>query len=120
MKGDSSLCATNDCRLAYVCLPDCTALFGTLPRGREPPPPQLAALGLCSSEGTEVAQAEPKAWRCLGLHQHLQGGLFGKRSASGGSRGAGIKRRTPQGHPQARTVGGWFVHGGRDVMDRLK
>ena len=30
MKGDSSLFATTDCRLTYVCLPDSTALFGML------------------------------------------------------------------------------------------
>ena len=33
MKGDSSLRLTADCCLIYGCLPDCTALFGTLPRG---------------------------------------------------------------------------------------
>lgn len=43
MKGDSSLCATTDCRLTYVCLPGCTALFGALPRGRGPMPRSLRA-----------------------------------------------------------------------------
>jgi len=83
MKGDSSLCATTDCRLTYVFLPDCTARFGALPRGRGPHALQLAALGRCSRNRTQPARADPEAWPCLGSHQHLQGRLFGKRSASG-------------------------------------
>ena len=38
MKGDLSLCATTDCRLTSVFLPDCTANFGALPRERGPVP----------------------------------------------------------------------------------
>jgi|GEM_PF-3426617 len=41
MKGDSSLRATTDCRLTYVCQPDCTAHFEALPRGRGPMPRSL-------------------------------------------------------------------------------
>ena len=113
MKGDSSVCATNDCR--HKRLPPGLrvsarlhrSLRGSAPRAQAHAP-QLAALGRCSSKGTEVAQAEPKAWPCLGLHQHLQGGLFGKRSASGGSRGAVVKPRTLQG-PSTGSYCGWVV-----------
>ena len=43
MKGDLSLCATTDCRLPYVFLPDCTALFGVLPEGAGPCPAACGA-----------------------------------------------------------------------------
>ena len=84
MKGDSSLFATTDCRLTYVCLPDCTALFGALPRGHRPMPCSLRRWAAAQ----ETAPSLPGRNRrlglvCLGLHQHLQGRLFGKRSASG-------------------------------------
>ena len=58
------------------------SLRGSAPRARAHAT-QLAALGRCSRNHTLPARAEPEAWLCLGLHQHLQGRLFGKRSASG-------------------------------------
>ena len=116
MKGDSSLCATNDCRQAYVCLPDCTALFGALPRGRGPMPRSLRRWAAAPAKAPRL----PRRNRRLGLvldctNTYKEGcSASAARQAVGGSRGAVVKPRTPQGHPQARTVGGWFVHGGRD------
>ena len=84
-------------------------------------PRQLSALGRCSREDTEAAQADPKAWVFFELHQHLQGGLFGKRSASGRRRwsGSGGQATNPAGaiHRLALWVGGLSTAG---VMDRLK
>ena len=43
MKGDSSLRVTTDCRLTYVCLPDCTAPSGLCPEGAGPCPAACGA-----------------------------------------------------------------------------
>ena len=55
MKEDSSLFATADCRLTYVCLPDCTAHFRALPRGRGPMPRSL----LRRAAAQEMAPSPP-------------------------------------------------------------
>jgi len=120
MKGDSSLCATTDCRLTYVCLPGCTAHFGALPRGRGPMPRSLRAWAAAQ----EIARSLPGRNRRLGLvldciNTYKEGcsasaarqAVVGERWSSHGPR---------RGHPQARTVGGWFVHGGRDEHTGVK
>ena len=94
------------------------SLLGSAPRARAHAP-QLEALGLWA---TRQAGQSHKRKRCacsgLALHQHLQRRLLGKRSASGRRRrsGSGGHRHAPRrGHPQACPVGGWLVHGGRDM-----
>ena len=66
-------------------LPPDLRVTARLPRGRGPIPRSLRrwALGAAHEKHTQPARAEPEAWLCLGSHQHLQGRLFGKRSASG-------------------------------------
>ena len=89
--------------------------------------PSSVACGaaLSSNDSTEV----PQQGRRLGrLGRGLDGVNFYKkccsasaaRQAVGGSRGAVVKPRNPQGHPQSRTVDGWFVHGGRDEHAGMK
>ena len=110
MKGDSSLCATTDCRLPYVFLPDCTALFGALPRGRGPKPCSLRRWAAAQ----EVAPSPPGRNRRLGLvldriNTYKEGcSASPARQAVGGSRGAVVKPRTPQG-PSTGSYCGWVV-----------
>ena len=97
MKGDSGLFATTDCRLTYVCLPDCIALFGALPRGRGPIPRSLRRWAAAQ----EVAPNPPGRNRRLGLvldriKTYKKGcSASAARQAVGGSRGAVVKPRTP-------------------------
>ena len=122
MKGDSSLGATTDCRLARVCLPDCTTLFGALPRGRGPIPRSLRRWAAAQ----EIAPSLPARNRRLGfvldrINTYKEGcSASAARQAVGGIRGAVVKPRPLQGHPQARPVDGWFVHGGRDEHAGMK
>ena len=110
MKGDSSLCATTDSRQTYVCLPDCTALFGALPRGRGPIPRSL----LRWAAAQETAPSLPGRNRRLGLvldriNTYKEGcSASAARQAVGGSRGAVVKPRTLQG-PSAGSYCGWVV-----------
>ena len=110
MKGDSSLCATTDCRLTYVCLPDCTALFGALPRGRRPMPCSLRRWAAAQ----EIAPRLPARNRRLGLvldciNTYKEGcSASAARQAVGGSRGAVVKPRTPKG-PSTGSYCGWVV-----------
>ena len=110
MKGDSSPFATADCRLNYVCLPDCTALFGALPRGRGPMPCSLRRWAAAQ----EIAPSRPGRNRRLGLvldriNTYKEGcSASAARQAVGGSRGAVVKPRTPQG-PSTGSYCGWVV-----------
>jgi hypothetical protein len=110
MKEDSSLCATTDCRLTYVCLPDCTALFGALPRGRGPMPRSLRRW----ADAQEIAPSPPGRNRRLGLvldriNTYKEGcSASAARQAVGGSRGAVVKPRTPQGLSTGSCCG-WVV-----------
>ena len=123
MKEDSSLFATADCRLTYVCLPDCTAHFRALPRGRGPMPRSL----LRRAAAQEIAPSVPGRNRRLGLvldciNTYKEGcSASAARQAVGGVVGERWSSHGPcRGHPQARTVGGWFVHGGRDEHAGMK
>ena len=110
MKGDSSLCATTDCRLTYVCLPDCTAHFWALPRGRGPMPRSLRRWAAAQ----EIAPSLPERNRRLGfvldrINTYKEGcSASAARQAVGGSRGAVVKPRTPQG-PSTGSYCGWVV-----------
>ena len=110
MKGDSSLCATTDCRQTYVFLPDCTALFGTLPRGRVPMPRSLRRW----ASAPEKAPRLPRRSRRLGfvldcINTYKEGcSASAARQAVGGSRGAVVKPRTLQG-PSTGSYCGWVV-----------
>ena len=110
MKGDSSLCATTDCRLPYVFLPDCTVLFGALPRGRGPKPCSLRRWAAAQ----EVAPSPPGRNRRLGfvldrINTYKEGcSASAARQAVGGSRGAVVKPRTLQG-PSTGLYCGWVV-----------
>ena len=110
MKGDSSLCATTDCRQTYVFLPDCTALFGTLPRGRGAMPRSLRRW----ASAPEKAPRLPRRSRRLGfvlacINTYKEGcSASAARQAVGGSRGAVVKPRTPQG-PSTGSHCGWVV-----------
>lgn len=116
MKGDSSLRPTTDCCLLYGCLPDCTALFGALRRGRGPMPRSLRRW----ASAQEIAPSLPGRNRRLGfvldrINTYKEGcSASAARQAVGGSRERWSSHGPRRGHPQARTVGGWFVHGGRD------
>ncbi len=110
MKGDSSLFATADCRLTCVCLPDFTALFGALPRGRGPMPRSLRRWAAAQ----EMAPSLPGGSRRLGLvldriNTYKEGcSASAARQAVGGRRGAVVKPRTPQG-PSTGSYCGWVV-----------
>lgn len=99
------------------------SLLGSAPRARAHAP-QLEALGLWATlKARQSYKRKRCACSCLALHQHLQGRLLGKRSASGRRRlsGSGGHRHAPRrGHPQACPVGGWLVHGGRDMHAAVK
>ena len=96
MKGDLSRCATTGCRRARVCLPDCTALFGALPRGRGHMPCSLRRWAAAQ----EIAPSPPGRNRGLGLvldciNTYKEGcSASAARQAVGGSRGAVVKPRT--------------------------
>ena len=106
MKGDSSLCATSDCRLTSVFLPDCTAHFGALPQGCGPMPRSLRRW----TAAQEIAPSLPGRNRRVGfvldrLNTYNEGcSASAARQAVAGERWSshGLRR----GHPQARTVGG--------------
>ena len=110
MKGDSSLFATTDCRLTYVCLPDCTALFGALPRGRGPMPRSSRRWAAAQ----EIAPSLPGRNRRLVvvldcINTYKEGcSASAARQAVGGSRGAVVKPRTLQG-PSTGLSCGWVV-----------
>ena len=110
MKGDSSLRLTADCCLIYGCLPDCTALFGTLPRGRGPMPRSLRRW----ASAQEMAPRFPRRKRRLGfvldrINTYKEGcSASAARQAVGGSRGAVVKPRTLQG-PSTGSYCGWVV-----------
>ena len=110
MKKDSSPFATTDCRLTYVCLPDCTALFGALPRGRGPMPCSLRRWAAAQ----EMAPSTPGRNRRLGfvldrINTYKEGcSASAARQAAGGSRGAVVKPRTLQG-PSTGSYCGWVV-----------
>jgi hypothetical protein len=65
MKEDSSLCATTDCRPSYGCLPDCTALFGALPRKRGPMPRSLRRWSTAQEIAPSLPGRKTEAWLCL-------------------------------------------------------
>ena len=110
MKEASSLRATTDCRLTYVFLPDCTALFGALPRGRGSVPCSLRRW----TAAQEVAPSLPGRNRRLGrvldrINTYKEGcSASAARQAVGGSRGAVVKPRTLQG-PSTGSYCGWVV-----------
>ena len=110
MKGDSSLFATTNCRLTCVFLPDCTALFGALPRGRGPMPRSLRRWAAAQ----EIAPSPPGRNRRLGLVLDRINtykeccSASAARQAVGDSRGAVVKPRTPKG-PSTGSYCGWVV-----------
>ena len=99
------------------------SLLGSAPRARAHAP-QLEALGLWATLKARQSRKRKRCTcSCLAMHQHLQRRLSGKRSASGRRRlsGSGGHRHAPRsGHPQACPVGGWLVHGGRDMHAAAK
>ena len=123
MKRDSSLRLTTDCCLTYRCLPDCTARFGALPQVRGPMPRSLRR----RASAQEMAPRFPRRKRRLGFvldrtNTYKEGcSASAARQAVGGVVGERWSSHGPcRGHPQARTVGGWFVHGGRDEHAGMK
>ena len=110
MKRDSSPFTTSDCHLAYMCLPDCTAHFGALPRGRGPMPCSMRRWAAAQ----EIAPSPPGRNRRLGLvldriNTCKEGcSASAARQAVGGSRGAVVKPRTLQG-PSTGSYCGWVV-----------
>ena len=91
MKGDSSLFATTDCRLTYVCLPDCTALFWAPPRGRGPMPRSWRHWA-CAQLGQHAGRTPRNLRLVLVLHciNTYRNGCSASeaRQAVGGGRGA--------------------------------
>ena len=110
MKGDSSLCATTDCRRACVFLPDCTALFGALPRGRGPMPHSLRRWAAAQEIGPSLPGRNRRLRFVLDrINTYKEGGsASAARQAVGASRGAVVKPRTPQG-PSTGSYCGWVV-----------
>ena len=110
MKRDSSLLLPTDCCLTYRCLPDCTARFGALPRVRGPMPRSLRR----RASAQEMAPRFPRRKRRLGfvlgcINTYKEGcSASAARQAEGGSRGAVVKPRTPQG-PSTGSYCGWVV-----------
>ena len=110
MKRDSSLLLPTDCCLTYGCLPDCTARFGALPRGRGPMPRSLRRWAAAQ----EIAPSLPGRNRRLGvvldcINTYKEGcSASAARQAVGGSRGAVVKPRTPQGLSTGSYCG-WVV-----------
>ena len=108
MKGDSSRCATTSCRQARVCLPACTALFGALPRGRGLMPCSLRRWAAAQEIGPSLAGRNRRLAFVLDrINTYKEGcSASAARQAVGGSRGAVVKPRTPQG-PSTGSYCGW-------------
>ena len=97
MKGDSSPCLTTDCRLTYVCLPDCTAHFGALPRERGPMPRSLRRWAAAPAKAPRLHRRSRRLGLVLDCTNTYKEGCSASaaRQAVGGSRGAVVKPRTP-------------------------
>ena len=97
------------------------ALFWAPPRGRGPMPRSWRRWAF-GQDGKHAGGANGSAAFVLVLHcvNTYKNGCSASeaRQAVGGGRGAGSggHRHVPRrGHPQACPVGGWLVHGGRDM-----
>ena len=118
MKGDSSPRLTTDCRLTYGCLPDCTTLFGALPRGRGPMPRSLRSW----ASPPEKAPRLPRRNRRLGVvldctNTYKEGcSASAARQAVGGERWSSHEPRRAI-HRLALWVGGLSTAG---VMGRME
>ena len=116
VKRTSSRRWTTDSRLTFGRLPDRATLFGAQPRGRGPRPRSLRLWAAATRETPRLPRRNPRFGFPLNCANTFKQGCSASaaRQAGGGAGERWSSHGPCKGHPQARPVGGWFVHGGPD------
>ena len=121
VKRTSSPRWTTVSRLTFGRLPDRAALFWAQPRGRGPMPRSLRLWAAALQMTPRWPRRKPGHGFSLNCANTFKQGRSASaaRQAGGGAGGRWSSHGPCKGHPRARTVGGWFVHGGREGQSEM-